>query len=123
MATAPQRTNFFLEMIAHAIAIHSVQKSPKSELFFFFRPFENLNLQGARAYVGAIHHLHGPDGLKEQIECIKNFLPEFGLAAPCGFGRAPERPGQLLSENVGDTTKDYIGEIIREHTKAVDAEL
>ena len=86
----------------------------------FFRPFEDLNLRGARAYVGAIHHLHGPDGLKAQIESIKKFLPEFGLAAPCGFGRAPERPGQLLSENIGNTTEDYIREIISEHTKAVE---
>ena len=86
----------------------------------FFRPFEDLNLRGARAYVGAIHHLHGPDGLKAQIESIKKFLPEFGLAAPCGFGRAPERPGQLLSENIGNTTEDYIREIISEHAKAVE---
>ena len=44
----------------------------------FFRPFENLNLQGARAYVGAIHHLHGPDGLKAQIEVV----PSHNVTSP-----------------------------------------
>jgi len=86
----------------------------------FFRPFEDIELRGARAYVGAIHRLHGPNGLKAQIECIKKFLPKFGLAAPCGFGRAPERPGELLSNKGGDAPADYIEEILREHVKAVE---
>lgn len=86
----------------------------------FFRPFEDIELRGARAYVGAIHRLHGPNGLKAQIECIRKFLPKFGLAAPCGFGRAPERPGELLSDKGGDAPADYIEEILREHVKAVE---
>tara|TARA_B110000116_G_C16366436_1_gene372117 strand:+ start:407 stop:574 length:168 start_codon:yes stop_codon:yes gene_type:complete len=47
-------------------------------------------------------------------------LPKFGLAAPCGFGRAPERPGELLSNKGGDAPADYIEEILREHVKAVE---
>ena len=86
----------------------------------FFQPFEELELRGARAYVGAIHQLHGPEGLRGQMACIKKFLPEFGLAAPCGFGRAPERPGKLLTESGGDETPDYIEAILQDHANAVE---
>lgn len=86
----------------------------------FFEPLEEMELQGARAYVGAIHKLHNPEGLKAQIKCIKKFLPEFGLAAPCGFGRAPERPGKLLTEVGGDATTDYVEAILQDHANAVE---
>ena len=85
----------------------------------FFQPLEEMDLRGARAYVGAIHKLHGPEGLKRQLECIKRYIPDFGLAAPCGFGRAPERPGKLLTAAPGENP-DYIEEIVNDHTAAVD---
>ena len=78
-----------------------------------------MDLRGARAYVGAIHKLHGPEGLKGQLECIKRYIPDFGLAAPCGFGRAPERPGKLLTAAPGENP-DYIEEILADHAAAVD---
>ena len=39
-----------------------------------------------------------PKGLRAQLETMQKYLPEFGIGAPCGFGRAPDRPGRLLSE-------------------------
>jgi len=86
----------------------------------FFKPFERFELAGARAYVGAIHHLHGEGGLRDQITSIKKHLPEFGLAAPCGFGRAPERPGRLLTDSGNDAPPDYIQVILDDHAAAVD---
>jgi len=84
----------------------------------FFRPMAELKANGARIYMGAIHHLHGPEGMKAQLEAIRKYIPEFGLAAPCGFGRAPERPGKLLSET-GEVRPDYIDIILKDHKSAV----
>src|SRR5262249_49308380 len=86
----------------------------------FFRPMSELTPDGARVYMGAIHHLHGPSGMDAQLATIRRYLPEFGLAAPCGFGRAPERPGKLLSET-GEVKPDYMSIILNDHKSAVAA--
>jgi hypothetical protein len=85
----------------------------------YFRPFEDLDSGDARVYVGAIHHMHG-DGMRRQLEAIRAYIPDFGLAAPCGFGRAPERPGRLLSEQGDGPPPDYIQIILDDHKKAVE---
>jgi len=63
----------------------------------FFAPLERLRAPDAKVYLGAIHHMHDADGLRRQLQTVRRHLAEFGLAAPCGFGRAPERPGRLLT--------------------------
>lgn len=83
----------------------------------WFRPLDQLEVGSARVYVGAIHHLH--QGLVEQLNVVRRFLPDFGLAAPCGFGRAPERPGKLLTDD-GGLPPDYIEAILDEHRRAVE---
>ncbi|MFM9888479.1 MAG: hypothetical protein ACKVQT_36100 [Burkholderiales bacterium] len=86
----------------------------------FFSPLAGLKSGGARVYVGAIHHLHGPGGLKRQLELSRKYLGEFGIAAPCGFGRATERPG-ALSAHKGPTPAQKILEgIITDHRAALD---
>ena len=62
----------------------------------YFAPLRDLNFGDSRLYLGAIHHMHDGDGLKAQIDAVRAHISDFGLAAPCGFGRAPERPGELL---------------------------
>jgi hypothetical protein len=62
----------------------------------FFAPLAELRTDGARVYVGAIHEMHDASGLKRQLAAARKYLGDFGIAAPCGFGRAPERPGKLL---------------------------
>ncbi|MSQ51265.1 MAG: hypothetical protein EXR28_05200 [Betaproteobacteria bacterium] len=85
----------------------------------FFAPLANLKTNGARVYLGAIHHMHGADGLRRQLMAAKKFLPDFGIAAPCGFGRAPERPGSLLAQK-GPTPADQIlRNIAHDHAAAV----
>ena len=49
-----------------------------------------LETRGADVYLGAIHSM---PTLRERIEVARKFLPRFGLAAYCGFGRTP--PDQL----------------------------
>jgi hypothetical protein len=86
----------------------------------FFRPLEELDVGDARTYVGAIHHMHGADGLKAQLDTVKKFLPDFGLAAPCGFGRVPERPGRQLTDQGDVAPADYIDIILNDHVNAVE---
>ena len=86
----------------------------------FFAPLKDLKAGGARTYIGAIHHLHGARGLKPQLEAVRKYLPRFGLAAPCGWGRAPERPGRLLSEQDGKIANP-VEIIVRDHKASVEA--
>ena len=64
--------------------------------------------------MGTVHHLHGPGGPRPQIETIKKFLPQFGVSAPCGFGRAADRPGRLLADD-GSKPPNPIDVIIDDH--------
>jgi hypothetical protein len=86
----------------------------------FFAPLKDLKVGSARTYIGAIHHLHGAKGLRAQLDAVRKYLPKFGLAAPCGWGRAPERPGRLLSEKDGKIANP-VEIIVRDHKAAVDA--
>ena len=52
----------------------------------FYAPLENLDVKGARIYLGAIHNMAT---LKARLDIARVFLPDFGLAAYCGFGRTP----------------------------------
>ncbi len=52
----------------------------------FFSPLKNLKPRGARVYLGVIHHM---DGFMERVALARKYLPEFGVAAYCGFGRVP----------------------------------
>jgi hypothetical protein len=85
----------------------------------FVAPLAQLQSGGAKVYLGAVHHLHDTDGLRRQLRSARRYLAQFGVAAPCGFGRAPERPGRLLSAE-GDRPPDIIDTIVRDHARAVD---
>jgi hypothetical protein len=56
----------------------------------FYAPLRGLDAKGARVYLGAIHNMAT---LKERVAVARKFLPDFGLAAYCGFGRTP--PGEM----------------------------
>ena len=56
----------------------------------FYAPLIRLDAKGARVYLGAIHSMAS---LKPRLAVARKFLPDFGLAAYCGFGRTP--PGGL----------------------------
>jgi hypothetical protein len=83
----------------------------------FFAPLAELNHEGARVYMGAIHHLHGAGGLAAQLRTIKKYLPDFGVGAPCGFGRAPDRPGRLITDD-GSKASNPIEIILADHKAA-----
>ncbi len=52
----------------------------------FYAPLAGLDPQGARVYLGAIHHMETFEG---RLAAARRHLPAFGLAAYCGFGRTP----------------------------------
>jgi hypothetical protein len=56
----------------------------------FYAPLARLDAKGARVYLGAIHNMAT---LKRRVDVARKFLPDFGLAAYCGFGRTP--PGEM----------------------------
>jgi hypothetical protein len=56
----------------------------------FYAPLATLNTKGARIYLGAVHNMAT---LKDRVAAARKFLPDFGLAAYCGFGRTP--PGDM----------------------------
>jgi len=64
----------------------------------FYAPLARLDPRGARVYLGAIHNM---STLKARLDAARKFLPDFGLAAYCGFGRTPpaEMP-RLLADHL-----------------------
>jgi hypothetical protein len=86
----------------------------------FFAPLERLLAPDAKVYLGAIHHMHDVDGLRRQLQTARRHLSEFGLAAPCGFGRAPERPGRLLAAEGSTPPSDILDVIVRDHLRAIE---
>jgi hypothetical protein len=68
----------------------------------FYAPLRNLDAKGARVYLGAIHNMAT---LRERLDAARRHLPDFGLAAYCGFGRTP--PEQLPG-------------ILRDHSRALE---
>jgi hypothetical protein len=85
----------------------------------FFAPLAELKADGARVYMGAIHHLHGDRGMGDQLRTIRKYLPDFGLASPCGFGRAADRSDRLITDD-GSKAANPIDTILDDHRKAVE---
>lgn len=52
----------------------------------FLAPLTALNPRGARVYLGVVHHM---DGFAARVAAARRFLPQFGIAGYCGFGRMP----------------------------------
>ncbi len=52
----------------------------------FYAPLHSLRPDGARIYLGLIHSMNT---FRERLAAARRHLPEFGLAAYCGFGREP----------------------------------
>ena len=64
----------------------------------FFAPLKDLRPRGARVYLGVIHHMAG---FRERLATARKYLPEFGIAAYCGFGRmGPNEMPTVLNEHL-----------------------
>ena len=64
----------------------------------FYAPLKRLEVGAARVYLGLIHSMAN---FKERFAAARRALPEFGLAAYCGFGRiAPEEMPKILEDHL-----------------------
>ena len=64
----------------------------------FFAPLADLRMAGAKVYLGMIHNM---DGFEARLAAAREYLPEFGLGAFCGFGREPvEALPQILADHL-----------------------
>ena len=70
----------------------------------FYAPLAGLRPQGARVYLGMVHNM---EHYAERMATARKYLPEFGVAGYCGFGRVPT---------------SQIGDLLDDHLKAVKAD-
>lgn len=64
----------------------------------FYAPLSRLEARGARVYLGMIHSMASFDA---RLAVARAVLPDFGLAAYCGFGRTPpEELPQVLQDHL-----------------------
>ncbi len=67
----------------------------------FFAPLRDLDVGDTKIYFGTVHDLRRMDAFKRRLDLLRKYVPSFGLAAPCGFGRhQPEEVPMLLQEHV-----------------------
>lgn len=53
----------------------------------FYAPLAGLKPRGAEIYLGLVHNMAT---FEARLQAARKFLPEFGVAAYCGFGRLPQ---------------------------------
>jgi len=83
----------------------------------YFAPLAHLDTQGARVYMGLIHALHDAGGMRQQMEWISAHIKDFGIAAPCGFGRGP---GKMSSQSGLASANAYMDGLIADHKAALE---
>ena len=64
----------------------------------FYAPVAHLRPGKTRIYLGMIHNM---SNFEQRLTAARQFLPDFGLAAYCGFGRRhPEELPEVLAEHL-----------------------
>jgi len=53
----------------------------------YYAPLRNLKPQGARVYLGVIHHMDDEADYRRRLSQSAKYLSGFGIAGPCGYGR------------------------------------
>jgi hypothetical protein len=65
----------------------------RSEDRSFFRPLADLEPRDARVFLGIALPIDGAAGLRRRVATASRYLPDFGVAMYCGFGRQPGQDG------------------------------
>lgn len=76
---AAQRTGRRLDYVHMPVVKH-----PTAE---FFAPLADLDVGDTAVYLGMIHHTDGVDDFRRRRDLARRYLPEFGIAGVCGYGR------------------------------------
>ena len=65
----------------------------------YYAPLQQLRLHPeTEIYLGLVHLSDGVDGGRQRIEVASRYVPEFGIATECGFGRRPPETVPALLE-------------------------
>jgi hypothetical protein len=63
----------------------------------FYAPLAKLDVGKTRVYLGLVHSM---ESFPQRLAAARKFLPDFGVAAYCGFGRiAPEEMPKILQDH------------------------
>ena len=71
----------------------------------FFEPLEDLDIGNAELILGLVHFTDGLTGTRQRMMVADRFVPHYGIATECGFGRRPA---------------ETIPELLRVHVSAVE---
>ena len=72
-----------------------VVKRPTAE---FFAPLADLDIGDTKVFLGMVHHTDGIDEFRQRRDLARRYLPEFGIAGVCGYGRVdPNELDQVLA--------------------------
>lgn len=64
----------------------------------FYAALSELRPQGARVFLGILHSM---ESFKERLSIVKRVVPEFGIAAYCGFGRlSPSELAKIKNDHL-----------------------
>ena len=53
----------------------------------FFAPLSGLDIGDAKVFLGMVHHTDGIQDYRRRRDLARKYLPEFGIASVCGYGR------------------------------------
>src|SRR4029077_10063277 len=59
----------------------------------FFAPLRDLDIADTKVFLGIVHHTDTIDDFRRRRDLARAYLPEFGIASVCGYGRLD--PGEI----------------------------
>jgi hypothetical protein len=76
----------------------------------YFAPLKSLQARDTKIYLGVIHHMDDEAEFTRLVSAAARYLADFGIGAPCGFGRQPQSVAGLLNNHLGALA------LLRDHT-------
>jgi hypothetical protein len=108
----PQDMSVIVRMANHAVAnagrpvdwLHLAgPRYLRSEDERFFAPLADLEAPETRVFLGIVLPIDGVPGLRRRARTARKFLPDFGVAMYCGFGRQRVFDGEETMREHRDT--------------------
>jgi hypothetical protein len=67
----------------------------------YYAPLRDLETDKTKYYLGVIHYMDDLDDYRRRLELAGKYLKDFGIGAPCGYGRLnPERLPRILKDHL-----------------------
>ena len=72
----------------------------------FFAPLSDLDVGDTLVFLGMVHHTDAIDDFRRRRDLARPYLPEFGIASVCGYGRVdPEEVRGILDVHAADAAE------------------